>query len=1619
MDPLWGNAPEGISASPENDANVISQLFFYWVYPSLKAAANEELTLPTIPTKPLPSERAWFSGKRLAFRIADDVINFQTVGKSCHGKTVSLATDAMHSRGAIRWVGMLQRSATPNVVFVGVEWTTVPTTIPVETLSDGEYHGERLFTQHQHDADGHQYGTTAAPRCSFVEASKVQFVVDADPNKRSVGSVDGEKNPLLNVSPPNVMRVVHAANRSFLLLQCLPKFISDVAILMMPLIAEYFIIFLQHPDPSWSQGGLIIACVFMLNLIQNMMMNLYTQLSVRTGMIMRSSLTACVLEKAALVAKKELAHPDFNSGRIVNMISNDIEKINTFWWTAMDMWSVPLQIIVAIGLLYRLVGWCGLVGISILVITIPLDGVILKKLNGYQASLSKVMDERIRNTVEMLSGIRVVKYMGWEEQFFARIQEKRRLELDWMRKVHWCRVGSSTINYATPRLVAALTVILYSVSGHDLAPEVIFPAVALLAILRVPFMNLPTLLTNYSQYTIAMERLARFMCLDNHVVSTSVFPAATVAAETEGIAVKLENVVLFAAAAKKLDPVTGVKPPAVATTYHQVIDKPISTAQNPSIHLTIPKGKLTVIVGPTGCGKSSLLQAIGGQFGFKGTISIAPSSSGQQPVYVPQQPWIMNGTARDNIVFFRNNELTEAQIAEALSACALTQELDNMGGLNIDIGDRGVNLSGGQKARMSLARAALCSKTPSDIFLLDDIFAALDAQVCATVMKSCVCELLRNTTRILVTHQDIAVRMADVVVAMRKDGSVGFFGDAPSYRHHQQSEAAREEAEKKKKLEESRAAAATSASSSQAAAAPSSAPSATTEEQAAAVQSPAMKAASSAMEKVKKVRDNVQESSKFFTQDTFTTFNILNVDSDDDDDDILASRITGASNDVDDEDGNATELTETSNHMSTTYYLGRAETTTTQQRFLIQEGNKRRGQLASIEEKATGSVPWRAYLQHFRACGGVAVIVFVLILFGVTEAVNCSGSVWLSIWIEGSYDLTHHEYLFAYMGFIGACLVTAPLRFYFALRALRHGSFNIHNGILRSVLCAPVSFFDTTPLGRIINRFTRDIGLFDISLQLNYLGLLQCLFFSASSAIIAMVSQPIIAVVIVPCAIAYYFLLIFYNRANREVRRIVNLSTSPVMNVLNDVLNGIGTISTYKKSYVFLHRATDALDATFAAAQLQNSCNRWLGVRVELLGNVVITAVAAAGVIGKMQGFNVNNISLLSLGFTMTLSITQMLNLIVRQVAAVEADMNCVERLLFYTHQIEHEDIALMRGHRGSGNPNDDEESGNDATTGSIEHVTGIDANGKEKQRIVSRRPATAASAIDFSHVSARYRLGLPLVLLNVSLHIKAGEKIGIVGRTGSGKSTLLLALLRIIEVADGSEISIAKKNAREMLLEDVRGAFSMIPQDPVLFEGTLRSNVDPFGDCSDAMIWKALDLAGVKGRVSYDPAKLDMRVVFGGQNFSVGERQMLCLARALLKRGASCLLMDEATANVDATIDARIKATIKTAFRNHTVITIAHRLHTIVEYDRVVVMHEGRVAEVGTPADLVDKQDGLFRGLISALGAEDERTLLELIARNHSKNKRASAAAAIVAGQNENDGEADEDLDDTLDSLE
>jgi ABC-type multidrug transport system fused ATPase/permease subunit len=598
---------------------------------------------------------------------------------------------------------------------------------------------------------------------------------------------------------------------------------------------------------------------------------------------------------------------------------------------------------------------------------------------------------------------------------------------------------------------------------------------------------------------------------------------------------------------------------------------------------------------------------------------------------------------------------------------------------------------------------------------------------------------------------------------------------------------------------------------------------------------------------------------------------------------------------------------------------------------------KSEGKLMEKEGIEEGSIDLRVFKKYAARIGwrNSLIVFFCQVAYiGFTTF----ESVWLSFWadyvdrseVEGS-NLTltfgDNAYYLGFYSLIGACeILFALIRSLMLSWACLSAARSLHELLLKNIIRAPMSFFDTTPLGRILNRFSKDVSTVDENIERSIGMWFICMLRVISTLCVVIYTVPWVVPCLVPLMVFYYFVQRFYIATSRQLKRLESVSRSPIYNHFGESVSGISTIRAFNKIPEFIAINEKNIDKNCRSYFFNVTSNRWLATRLEVVANSLVFFTCVFVTLRRYE----LNASIVGLTISYAISVTQTLNWWVRQQSEVETHIVSVERMLEYS-EVE-------------------QEAANETEVGK-----GLGEEWPSK------------GEVKFEKYAARYRKGLDLVIKNVDVEISSGEKVGIVGRTGAGKSTITLGLFRLIEPAEGT-IKIDGVDITKLGLHDLRSKLTIIPQDPVLWSGTIRYNLDPMDIASDDQIWAALESSHLKTFVQELDNGLDAEVVEGGENFSVGQRALFCLARALLRK-SKILIMDEATAAVDPGTDKLIQETIRTKFTGYTVLTIAHRLNTIIDYDKIMVLDKGEVSEFGEPQTLLKNKSGIFYSLCKEAG--------------------------------------------------
>ncbi|XP_026557029.1 canalicular multispecific organic anion transporter 1 isoform X1 [Pseudonaja textilis] len=830
--------------------------------------------------------------------------------------------------------------------------------------------------------------------------------------------------------------------------------------------------------------------------------------------------------------------------------------------------------------------------------------------------------------------------------------------------------------------------------------------------------------------------------------------------------------------------------------------------------------------------------------------------------YVPQQAWIQNATLKDNIIF--GSPLDEIRYQQVLEACALHPDLKLLpGGDLTEIGEKGINLSGGQKQRVSLARAVYSN---ADIYLLDDPLSAVDAHVGRHIFDKVLGPegLLQNKTRILVTHNLSFLAQVDDIVVLEA-GTVTERGSYSTLLANSGSFA-------------------------------------------------------QLLNTYGNQQDNIheEEAMGLGEEEGLDDYPELVTE------EIPADVVTMTQKN---EASVQQKIFNRSRSTSSNISIRKGHPGHLNEKKTMSEFKGQR--LIDKEAVETGKVKLFTYLRYFRAIGwGLSICILIS---NIGQAASFIGfNLWLSDWTNDAlhyqnetYPVTRDVRVGIY-GTLGASnslflLIATGLTSFGAIRASRV----MHEQLLSNILRVPMSFFDSTPTGRIMNRFAKDIFTVDETIPISLRSWMSCFFMILSTLVIICIATPYFAIITLLLGILYYFILQFYVATSRQLRRLDSVTRSPIYSHFGETVSGLSVIRAFGHQERFLQHNEKIVDVNQKSVYSWLVSNRWLAVRLELVGNLTVFFAALLAVFVK----NSLNSGIVGLSISSAMNITQTLNWLVRMTSELETNIVAIERLNEYT-EIKNE------------------------------------APWVTAQRPPSQWPKNGE--ITFIDYKVRYRPELELVLDGINCDIKGTEKIGVVGRTGAGKSSLTNCLFRILEAA-GGKILIDGLDIATLGLHDLREKLTIIPQDPILFSGSLRMNLDPFDQYSDEDIWHTLELAHLKSYVQALPEGLSSPVSEGGENLSVGQRQLVCLARALLRK-SKILILDEATAAVDMETDHLIQETIRSEFANCTVITIAHRLHTIMDSHRVLVLQEGKIVEFDSPEELLQRQ-GIFAGMAREAG--------------------------------------------------
>ncbi|XP_053212746.1 ATP-binding cassette sub-family C member 4-like [Panonychus citri] len=1143
----------------------------------------------------------------------------------------------------------------------------------------------------------------------------------------------------------------------------------------------------------------------------------------RIGMKVRVAVQSLLMEKTFALSKSALYNN--KGGNIINLMSNDVTKFDECAMFAHSVFMAPCEAIVISVILFNSLGYPYIIGLVLLLAFVPLQATIGRAFGAVRRKTAKWTDQRIRIMSEIISGMKVIKLYAWEKPFADMIAKIRRSEIMQIRKSCSLRAINFTLMFVTTKTILFAVFITYVLTGHELTAKNVFVTTAFFNSLRLSLTNqFPQGVSNISEALVSCKRLTDFLLLE------------------EKKALDLTSNSSFKQVFRKDQNKKHLKVANLVATWDATDEEPTLN----KVTFKAESGNLALVVGAVGSGKSSLLLAIMKEIIVKsGTIDINGTLS-----YASQESWTWNASIRDNITF--GQSFDEQRYRKVLEVTALQRDVEILPyGDKTLVGERGVGLSGGQRARVNLARAIY---READIYLFDDPLSAVDASVAATIFQKCFKDYLKDKVVVLVTHQIQFLRRADKVLVLN-EGKSKFYEDSSEFDDGPmgvglaitQNQPSGKAPQERKKLERS--------------------------------------------------------------DSTISTISI------------------------------SSEIADTIEEQVTLDEPRIAE-----------------------ESKSTGGVASWVYWAYIKAGANVFTIIICILLNLVSQLLFNGTDIWLSVWTNGvqgestvntipmislnetiisndtiiepqDSQLTYNSIVYSVM--IVALMIITLARSLLFFYMCNSSSINLHNSIFFRVLRSPMSLFESQPIGRILNRFSRDLGILDELLPLNAYTLILTSFQVTGILVTVTYVSWYLAFPAIGLMVLAMIWRAIYIPTGQAIKRLEAITRSPVYSHISLTIDGLPTIRAFGTEEMFRDQFRIILNNHSSTWFLFLCASRSLGMWIDWTCVVYVTIttfvlITNSGLVPAGDA---------GMALSNAVGLTGLMQYFIRQSTEFESQMTSVERVVEYTK------LSL-------------------------------------EAELESEKPPPpewpTKGLIKFNGVTLKYPTAPKPTLEDITIIIEPGEKIGVVGRTGAGKSSLLSCLFRIVEFEGALEID--GINIQNIGLHDLRKKVSIIPQEPVLFAGTVRTNLDPFNEHKDHELWEALDDVQLKETVLELHDHLDHEIREGGSNFSVGQRQLVCLGRALL-RNNKVLVIDEATANVDLKTDSLIQHTIRTKFSKCTVLTIAHRLNTIIDSNRVLVLDAGQVVEFDIPYELLQKKSSIFSQLVTQTGKSMSAKLLKMAA--------------------------------------
>lgn len=1121
-------------------------------------------------------------------------------------------------------------------------------------------------------------------------------------------------------------------------------------------------LFLRSLSKYKSDTGVVYPCLYLafgLGLAKILEASISNLKSIATNMClqsMRTSLMQGIYHKSLRLEPG--ARLEWDSAKIMNLLNVDSSTVMRVYTPITTLISAPIGLTVLVIQLWLFLGVSTLAVVPVFALYVPIISWTTHRLIRRFPEIMAAKDRRAKSTMTVIRNIKSLKLYAWEAPYSKLVTSDRAFELDTQRKFLKVQTLQNTVSTMLDNILASSVFVAFLYfTGEALTPEIIFPVISMLSLISGPLFELPSAISSLGQVWTAQFRINNFFDAPEEDFMNYYHNK-----EIDNGDVVFENATLK----------WGANGPQAIS----------------DLSLTLQCGDLCCIVGKVGTGKTAILKALIGQMQIsEGKLSI----SSEKIAYCAQEPWLQFRSVRENILF--GLEFDEEFYNQVLDACELVQDIASLdNGDKTEIGEKGFRLSGGQKARVALARAVY---SRAKVVVLDDVFSAVDDNVGSKLLHRLFSPkgLLCDRTIILATNSGRPLRFASRLICLG-DERITYNGEA-----------------------------------------------------------------NSKAEKFLESTTSGLDSGSPLPPDNFDRTSEIGV-----------SKAPPA-------------------HMAKCSYSPPRPS----------------------EGEMFPDTPMLSVFTRFLKTAGFDVTCISLSTMLLSVVMPNLITVWLTIWSDK--DLAglwaSRSYVSVYLiltFFTGVAIFFSNFYYYGSL--VYRASRRLHDDMLSTVIRAPMSFFEKTPLGQVMNRFTGDIGSVDGKLPETMYGFMRNILFVTAALVITVAGAPLVLFVLLPMLPKYDSYRRLFVPGTRQLEKISSTSRGPILSHVEESIRGVATISPLALRPLFIESNEMRSDFWIHATFIRSSLRGWLEFRVNAM-SALLTLTAGLTVIPLIRWWAIGVAGIVLQSVQLAAS---RLSWIIQSWTDLEVSAVAAERIYLYT----------------------------DMST--------------EAPSVTSLRPSPhwpEHGAVELDDLCARYSPDRPDVLHNISVSIRSGEKIGVVGRTGAGKTTLSVMLFRILEATSG-KISIDGLDISNIGLYDLRSRLAIIPQDAQIFKGTLRSNLDPLSEVDDLRLWQVLDICHLRDKFERGPG-LDAAIADGGEDISRGQSQLICLGRALL-RPTKVLIMDEATASVDAKTDSLVQETIQKQFADHTVVTIAHRINTVMNYDRILVLSQGEIVEFDSPQNLL-----------------------------------------------------------------